>query len=99
MGTPEVVILFGAFLWLGAALVTGLPRGYIPSEIPFLFAVISAIGALIGVSEWVPETVDVAFTFAAATLYLVTPVVFTIWLLHRYDPNDNEGRDGPKTIT
>lgn len=98
MVPPEAVVLGGAALWLGAAFVTGVPWGRVPSEFPFLFSVIGIIGSLIGVTGWVPEAIDVWLTLGAVALYAITPVVFTIWLLHRYDPEDRSPNN-PRTMT
>lgn len=86
---PETIILFGAAIWVGAALVTGLPKQRaVPSQFPALFAIIGVIGSLIGVTELLPEDIDIALTLLAVLIYLVTPVVFS-WHLYRVYPPTN----------
>lgn len=100
MPSVEAVALVGGALWVLAAIVTGVPRGRVPSEFPFLFAVVGMVGALVGTGELVAEPLDIWVTGLAVLIYAIAPVVFAGWLLHRYDPDDdNEDRDGPKTIT
>jgi hypothetical protein len=84
MVQPEMIVLLGAGFWAGAALVTGLPKRRIPSEFPMLFAAIAVIGSVIGVTELLPESLDVAFTILAVVLYVITPIVFTAHLLNAY---------------
>src|SRR5699024_7405247 len=72
---PETIVLLGAAFWAGAALATGLPKRRIPSEFPMLFAIIAFIGSLIGVTELLPESLDVAFTIVAVALYAITPII------------------------
>lgn len=83
---PETVVLFGAAFWAGAALATGVPKRRFPSQFPALFAIIAFIGSLIGVTELLPEEIDVAVTILAVMLYAVTPVVFS-WHLYRVYPS------------
>lgn len=98
MVPPEAIALGGAALWILAALVTGVPRGRVPSEFPFLFAVIGVIGSTIGVTEWVPATVDIWLTLGAVVLYALTPIIFTGWLLYRYD-DEQRDPNNPRTMT
>lgn len=86
---PETIVLLGAALWAGAALATGLPkRRAVPSQFPALFATICFIGSLIGITERLPENLDIALTLLAVILYVVTPVVFA-WHLYRVYPPTN----------
>ena len=84
---PESIIFFGASLWAFAGFVTGVPDNGVPSGYPFLFFTIATIGGIIGITEFVPERVDVWLTFLAAILFVVTPVAFTLYLLEEY-PGD-----------
>lgn len=85
---PEIIVLLGAAFWVGAALATGIPQHRFPSEFPLLFAVIAAVGSLIGVTEMVPASVDIALTILAVVLYAITPIVFA-WHLYRVYPSQD----------
>lgn len=97
--SPEAITLAGAALWILAAFVTGLPRGRVPSEFPFLFSIIGIIGSALAVTEWTPAPVDIWLTFGAIALYALMPIVFTAWLLHRYDDEEGHSDDNPRTVT
>lgn len=88
---PETIVLFGAAIWAGAALATGIPKRRFPSEFPLLFATIAVIGSLIGVTELLPEEIDIAVTILAVLLYVVTPIVFS-WHLFRIYPSQDTPR-------
>lgn len=89
---PETIVLFGAAFWAGAALATGIPKKRFPSEFPALFAAIAVIGSLIGITELLPEDIDIAVTLLAVVLYVVTPIVFS-WHLFRVYPARDSPRD------
>lgn len=89
---PEMIVLTGATIWAGAALATGLPKRRFPSQFPFLFAVIAVIGSLIGVTELLPENIDIAVTLLAVLLYAATPIVFS-WHLFRVYPSRSAPRN------
>lgn len=88
---PETIVLFGAAFWAGGALATGVPKRRFPSEFPLLFAVIAVIGSLIGVTELLPEDIDIAVTILAVVLYAITPIVFS-WHLYRIYPSQQTPR-------
>lgn len=93
MAQPETIILVASALWMSAAFVTGVPnKGRFPPEFPALFSIIAFIGVLIGITETVPETLDVIFTFFGVLVFAVTPVVFTAHLYRRYPPNPPPGK-------
>lgn len=92
---PETIVLFGAAVWAGAALATGIPKRRFPSEFPLLFAVIAVIGSLIGVTELLPEEIDIAVTLLAVVLYVVTPIGFS-WHLFRIYPSRSSPRNNQR---
>lgn len=85
---PETIALFGAALWLGAAFATGLPYRRFPSAFPLLFSTFAVIGSLIGVTEMLPEEIDILFTFIAVVLFAVTPVIAVWHLYNRYPESE-----------
>lgn len=94
----EEAALLGAFLWGGAALLTGGVHGLAPSEIPFVFTVMTVIGALIAATGWTPARIDIWLFGLAAALYVLTPVALTAWLLRHNEAEDRDP-ENPKTIT
>lgn len=92
------IAVLGAFLWGGAALATGVPRGLVDSEVSFLFTIPAIIGSLVGVTGWTPATADAWLLALAGVVYLSAPVVLAAWLLHHREAEEREKGD-PKTIT
>lgn len=89
MLNPDHVLLIASGLWAAAALATGLPHRRIPSEFPFLFALISLCGALVGVADFVPDSSDTLLTIAGVLLFTVTPIIITIKLFRAYPPPES----------
>lgn len=92
MVEPETIVLAGAAFWGAGAFLTGVPAGRIPPEFPFLFTVIAIIGSLIGVTEMLPETLDIAVTLLAVVAFALTPLAATVMLYARYPPNPPPSR-------
>lgn len=87
---PETVLLVAGIIWITAALATGLPDKRFPSEFPFLFSIVGFIAALIGVTELVPENVDILLTAIGVTLFAITPIIVTVKLYRAYPPIEEQ---------
>lgn len=83
---PEYILLVASILWMSAALATGLPHRRFPSEFPFMFSLVAFVAAMIGVTELVPESVDMMLTAIGVILFSLIPVVVTIKLYQSYPP-------------
>lgn len=94
----DTLALIGAMLWGGAAIVTGVPRGLVPSEIPFLFTVPAIIGGLLGLTGWTRSTTDEWLILLAISIYVLAPVVLAAWILHARSAEQRDNGN-PKTIT
>lgn len=84
---PETIVLAAGMFWMAASLATGLPHKRFPSEFPFLFALITVVSAMIGVTELVPESIDNLLTMTAVILFAVTPILITLKLYQAYPPH------------
>ena len=80
---PEVLLILAAFLWIGAALVTGVPTPDVDSELPLLFAAVGLIAAAIGLTEFAPSPVGDLVTFVSVVVFVVLPVAIVAKILRR----------------